>query len=254
MPAGTESPREISADLLSELKKLQRLATLGLLTGSLAHEFNNLFTTILNSAALGLADEDPERKDRALARIQRAAERAAQLSRSILGFARGESEESGRGTCVPAEVIQDVANLLQKELQSRGVRLDLDVPRTPAVPVSAAELQHVLLNLMINACQAMPDGGILTVQVKNSREDRQIELVVADTGVGIPATRLKQIFEPFYTTKKGQETGGTGLGLAFCREIVVSAGGRIRVESKVGRGTRFVIRLPVARRTRRRVA
>ncbi len=254
MPTGTDAPKPVDSDILAELKRLQRLATLGLLTGSLAHEFNNLFTTILNSAELGLADEDPARKDRALERIRRAAERAARLSQTVLGLARGESDPEARESCVPAEVVEDVASLLHKELKAQDIHLELDLHRTPPVPLSAAELQHVLLNLMINACHAMPKGGVLTVRVAAFRKDKQIEVSVCDTGTGIPSRNLKKIFEPFFSTKRGSEEGGTGLGLAFCREIVVAAGGRIRVESRVGQGTRFTIRLPAVRRSRRRVA
>jgi signal transduction histidine kinase len=106
-----------------------------------------------------------------------------------------------------------------------------------------------MLNLIVNARQAMPNGGHLRLQVRENQRDGLAEIVVADTGTGIPADQLPHIFDPFFTTKDGPDDtgkGGTGIGLAVCREIIEAHGGRIRVESLVGRGTTFTVKLPLA--------
>lgn len=122
-----------------------------------------------------------------------------------------------------------------------------EVPRARANP---NQIQQVLVNLLINARQAMPQGGRLLVRLSHDRDNEMVDLVVRDTGSGIPADVLPRIFEPFFTTKRGPDAsgkGGTGLGLSACRDIVEAHHGRIRVESSVGKGTAFTIKLPVAR-------
>jgi signal transduction histidine kinase len=113
------------------------------------------------------------------------------------------------------------------------------------------QIQQVLLNLLINARQAMPQGGRVIVRLQYDASAEMVDLVVRDTGVGIPADKLPKIFDSFFTTKSGPDEtgkGGTGLGLSSCRHIVETHHGRIRVESTVGKGTAFTIKLPVARR------
>ena len=108
----------------------------------------------------------------------------------------------------------------------------------------------MLLNLLINARQAMPSGGRVLIRLEHDAAADMVDLVVRDTGCGIPADKLPRIFEPFFTTKSGPDEtgkGGTGLGLASCRQIIEAHRGRIRVESTVGKGTQFTIKLPVAK-------
>ena len=115
--------------------------------------------------------------------------------------------------------------------------------------VNGNQIQQVLLNLLINARQAMPNGGRLWIKLLHDAENDMIDLVVRDSGCGIPADKLPRIFESFYTTKSGPDAsgkGGTGLGLSMCREIIESHHGRIRVDSTVGKGTAFTLKLPVA--------
>jgi signal transduction histidine kinase len=113
--------------------------------------------------------------------------------------------------------------------------------------VVPAQIEQVLLNLIINARQAMLRGGHLRIEVRENPAAGMVELRVSDTGTGIPADRLRLIFEPFYTTKEPDDSGhgGTGLGLSVCRQIVEQHQGRIRVESLVGKGSTFTIKLPV---------
>ena len=109
------------------------------------------------------------------------------------------------------------------------------------------QIEQVLLNLIINARQAMPRGGRLRIEVRDNPRTEMVEMRVADTGVGIPPERLRLIFEPFYTTKEPDDHGhgGTGLGLSVCRQIIEQHHGRIRVESVVGKGSTFTVKLPL---------
>src|SRR5262249_44833204 len=126
-------------------------------------------------------------------------------------------------------------------------RLDFQAEGRPHARVNPAQIQQVLLNLVINARQAMPRGGTVRVRVAPDPTGRLAELSVADTGVGIAPADLRRLFEPFFTTTTGPAAaglGGTGLGLAVCRDIVEAHHGRLRAESRVGQGTPFTLRLP----------
>jgi signal transduction histidine kinase len=123
------------------------------------------------------------------------------------------------------------------------------LPEVPAVRANGNQLQQVLLNPLINARQAMPKGGRLAIRLRYDADQQWVELTIRDTGVGIPREDLPRIFEPFFSTKSGPDAsgkGGTGLGLSTCRTIIEAHGGRIRVESSLGKGTAFVLRLPPA--------
>jgi len=113
--------------------------------------------------------------------------------------------------------------------------------------VVPAQIEQVLLNLIINARQAMPRGGRLVIEARDNPRTAMVELSISDTGVGIPPERLRLIFEPFYTTKEPDANGhgGTGLGLSVCRQIIEQHHGRIRVESLVGKGSTFTVKLPI---------
>ena len=118
---------------------------------------------------------------------------------------------------------------------------------SPEAYINGNQIQQMLLNLLINARQAMPSGGRVMIRLGYDAENDMVELVVRDNGVGIPADKLPKIFEPFYTTKQGPDAsgkGGTGLGLSMCRDIIEAHHGRIRVDSTVGKGTAFTLKLP----------
>ncbi|MBI3861493.1 MAG: ATP-binding protein, partial [Planctomycetia bacterium] len=136
-----------------------------------------------------------------------------------------------------------------KDLQMHRVRLQTNFDEQPVVAeINAGQLQQVLLNLIVNARQAMPNGGQLTVQVRRNSEAGVGEIVVRDAGQGIPAETLRKIFDPYFTTKTAdaQGQGGTGLGLSLAREVIEAHHGRIRVESSVGQGTTFILKLPLS--------
>jgi signal transduction histidine kinase len=237
---------ELIERLQAQLMQAQRLAALGELAGTLTHEFNNILTTTINYAKLALRNKDEASRDRALEKILAAGQRAARLTGSVLGLSRGTGDQFEPVDV--AALIEDTLVLLERDLNKYRVSVVRQIEATPRVRANPNQLQQVLVNLLINARQAMPRGGTVTVQLKPSVGEALADLTVRDTGSGIPADQLPNIFEPYYTTKTpdagGQ--GGTGIGLAACRKIVEAHRGRIRVESTVGRGTAFTIRLPFA--------
>jgi signal transduction histidine kinase len=236
------------AVLERRLADAQRLTALGELLGTTTHEFNNVLMTILNYAKMGTRHKDDATRDKAFDRILAAAERAAKISRTVLGVARNRAETPEPTPIAP--LVDDALMLLEKELQKHKVAVERyyssNVP--PALAIGN-QIQQVLLNLLVNARQAMPQGGTITVRVDHDPTANTVDVMVRDTGTGIPAEKLRQIFDPYFTTKKGPDEsgrGGTGLGLSACRTIIEGHRGRIRVESTVGRGTAFTIKIPAA--------
>ncbi|NND97158.1 MAG: sensor histidine kinase [Pirellulaceae bacterium] len=248
-------PKPIDSDqqmyiqhLKSELRKMQSLAALGELTSTATHEFNNVLMTVINYAKLGIRNRDDASRDKALSKILAASERAAKITNTILAQARNRSD-SHEPTDLGG-IINDSLVLLEREMRKYRIAIDVDIDaETPQAMVSGNQIQRVLLNLLINARQAMPDGGTILLKLHPSAEPGFVELTVRDSGTGIPRESLPNIFDAFYSTKAGPDEsgkGGTGLGLAACKEIIDAHQGRIRVESSVGIGTAFIIRLPIA--------
>jgi signal transduction histidine kinase len=231
--------------LRRQVVELQRVSSLGVLAGSIVHELNNALTPILNYAKLGLRNNDPEFRRRAFEKILEGAQRASAIATGVLGLARPRADRRDPTDLV--RLVEDVLLLTGKDLQKHRIRVDFHAEGRPHAPVNPAQIQQVLLNLVINARQAMPDGGELTIRVAPDGAGRFAEIKVGDTGVGIPPEALPHIFEPFFTTKTGPDStglGGTGLGLPVCRDIVEAHKGRLRVESRPGQGATFTLRLP----------
>lgn len=248
-PLDTPHPdTELLGRMHAEMRKLQSLATLGELTGTATHEFNNVLMTIINFARLGLRNKDVASRDRAFSKILEASERAARITNTVLAQARNRGDALEPTSL--ETVIQSALVLLEREMRKYRVAIETDFdPSVPAVMASGNQIQRVLLNLLINARQAMPDGGTVLVRLARSSDEGFVELTVRDSGCGIDPASLPHIFEAFYSTKSGPDEsgkGGTGLGLAACKEIVDAHDGRIRVESTIGRGTAFIIRLRIA--------
>jgi signal transduction histidine kinase len=163
----------------------------------------------------------------------------------MLGFARNNSTQ--RELTDVASLCDEVLILTDKDLSKHRIQVEKKYLGRPKAPVVPAQIEQVLLNLIINARQAMPRGGRLTLEVRENVRTGMAEVRVSDTGVGIPPERLRLIFEPFYTTKEPDADGhgGTGLGLSVCRQIIEQHQGRIRVESLVGKGSTFTVKLPL---------
>lgn len=250
MPSDHEDQVDLQqqlAELTEQLRHAQRLTALGELTSTTAHEFNNVLTTIINYAKMGLRHADAPTRDKAFQKILDASTRAARVTGSILGMARNR-QHSAEPTDLAA-LIEDTLLLLERELSKYRVSVERQFQPVPPVLANGNQIQQILLNLLINARQAMPSGGRLILKLQFDAENQMVDLVVRDTGSGIAPEHLRRIFDPYFSTKQGPDEsgkGGTGLGLAHCREIVEAHRGRIRVESTIGRGTAFTIKLPVA--------
>ena len=246
--SGSEpTPQEQLAALKQQLLQAQKLTALGELVSTTTHEFNNVLMTILNYAKMGLRHKDEATRDKALTKILDAAQRAAKITNSVLGMARNRSSQLEPTNL--AKIVEETLVLLEREMTKYRIAVETHLPPVPEVHAIGNQIQQVLLNLLINARQAMPSGGRVTIRLEHDPKSGMVDLSVRDTGSGIPADKLKRIFEPFYTTKQGPDDsgkGGTGLGLSACRNIIEAHRGRIRVNSTVGKGTEFIIRLPVA--------
>ena len=238
--------RATVADLQQRLMQAQKLASVGTLASSITHEFNNILTTIINYAKMGVRHKDAATRDKAFDKVLAAGQRASKITTGLLSYARGRGDR--RESMTLNRLVEDVLVLVEKDLQVHRIRLQLDVLGEPLVLVNPSQVQQVLMNLIINARQAMDAGGTLYILIRRNDETRMAELLVRDTGSGIPADKLPHIFETFYTTKVADASGqgGTGLGLALCKEVLESHHGRIRVESAVGRGTTFTLKFPLA--------
>lgn len=222
----------------------QQFIDLAETTGGFIHDMkNHLGTVLLNLQLLGEDFEDPEtqRERRALERIQlmtSECQRLVDLSNDFLRYAR--VEQLHREPAKFEDVVGRMVDFLAPTAKQQNVTVHwYPAPDLPEVPLDREMFEKVLLNLMLNAEDAMPNGGTLTLQ---SRLDGDaVELDVIDTGVGISPEAQKKLFQAFHTTKPN----GNGLGLATARKIVVAHGGTMTVQSEVGRGTKFTIRLPV---------
>jgi signal transduction histidine kinase len=232
--------------LRQQLLQAQRLSSMGALASSVAHEFNNILTTIINYAKIGLRASGNEKgRTEAFEKILKGGQRAATIVNSMLGFARNHSTQ--REVTDLAALVEEVLVLTSKDLSKHLVQVEKKFVGRPQAPVVPGQIEQILLNLVINARQAMPRGGRLKIEVRENIQAHMAEIRVSDTGVGIPPEQLRIIFEPFFTTKEPDEHGhgGTGLGLSVCRQIIEQHNGRIRVESIVGKGSTFTVKLPL---------
>lgn len=234
-------------DLTQQLIQAQKLSTVGSLASSMTHEFNNILTTIINYAKLGLRHKDAASREKAFDKILAAGQRASKITTGMLSYARRGGDRREPGDLVA--LVQEVLVLAAKDLQMHRVRVQTNFASQPVVAeINAGQIQQVLLNLIVNARQAMEGGGQLTVGVRLDADARVAEISVRDSGHGIPPETLRKIFDPYFTTKTAdvQGQGGTGLGLALAREVIEAHQGRIRVESAIGQGTTFTLKLPLA--------
>lgn len=231
--------------LKEQLNQAVKLTALGELVSTTTHEFNNVLMTIINYAKLGLRHKDAASRDKAFEKILTAANRAAKITNGVLGIARNRA--AGQEPTDLVQLIEDTLVLLEREMNKYRITLEKQFKPVPQVRVNGNQIQQVLLNLLINARQAMPSGGRLIIKISHDEESDMVDLMVRDFGCGIPAEKLPRIFDAFYTTKSGPDAsgkGGTGLGLSLCRDIIEAHHGRIRVDSTVGKGTAFTLKLP----------
>ncbi len=236
---------ETGTDLLAEeLVQTAKMASLGAMVGCVAHELNNPLTVISGNAQYLLmkaekegALEDEREPLRSLVEY---ATTCSAIVRGLLDFVRCPAV--GRESVDPEQVIENTLVFLERELVSESIRCERRFALAGSrVEVNRGQLQQVFLNLIMNARDAMLEGGSLTVSTARVDGER-VEITFTDTGLGIRDEVKEKVFEPFFTTKaRGQ---GTGLGLSVCRQIVEDHCGSIRVESRVGRGTAVTVVLP----------
>lgn len=233
---------EARRSLEEERRQAQRLDSLGRLAGGIAHDMNNVLATILLlTTMLEQSATSPEMLDD-LHVLAGAATRGNDLTRKLLAFARRGS--AARTTICVNDVVADIAGLLRRT-QSSTLRIELDVPATPVhVNANASELGQVLLNLALNAIDALGEGGVLTIRLHQEGPPSALRAVleVRDTGSGMDSETLDRAFEPFFTTKP--QGKGTGLGLSIVYGIIRELRGSVRLKSAVGGGTAVIISLP----------
>lgn len=226
--------------LQKQLRHADRLATIGQLAAGVAHELNEPLGTVLGYAQLVKKNPQlPDQTERDINKIIGAALQARDVIKKLLLFAR-QTPHTMQEINVN-DIVRDGLSFLEERLHKAGITIERTVdPQLPRILGDASLLQQVLVNLVVNALQAMPDGGNL--HIKTQSHNGQVSLTVTDTGIGMDEKVLKQIFVPFFTTKDIHD--GTGLGLAVVHGIVTSHKGHIAAESTKGKGTRFEITFP----------
>jgi PAS domain S-box-containing protein len=227
--------------LESDLERARRVEALGTVAGGVAHDFNNLLTVVIGHIELLTSGMPDGSQRRGLAAAHDAAQRASDMARQLLSFAR-----LGRHTSEEVDVGERIrrAGDLLKRMAGAAVEIELDLPSTPvrlrAVP---SELDQALMNLVVNARDAMPQGGRIQIALAGEGDNAVIE--VRDTGEGMDAATRSRCLEPFFTTMAAGR--GTGLGLAIVQRVVQGLGGTIAIDSEPGRGTAFILTLPLNR-------
>ena len=231
-----------NARLQVHLQQAQKMDSLGTLAGGIAHDMNNVLGGILGMAEIGLEELPPDSPGhRAFGTIIRAADRAGKMVRSLLSFAR--QSPAAEEELDMNELLQEEVGLLERTTLAR-VRLELDLAADlKPIRGDASALIHAFMNLCVNALDAMPDQGTLTLGTRNA-DPGWIEVTVADTGVGMSPEVLEKAVDPFFTTK---EVGkGTGLGLSIVYGTVKAHRGQLEIQSEPGHGTRVTVRLPAS--------
>lgn len=235
-----------------ELFKAEKLESIGVLAGGIAHDFNNILVAILGNISLAQMEVEPDSElAKPLHEAEKATERAKDLTRQLLTFSKG-----GAPVKMTADITELIRDTVAFSLHGASVRCDYDFAKDlRAVEVDQGQLSQVINNLVINAVQAMPDGGKISIGAQNLTlltesslplpKGEYIHITVQDQGSGIPPEILKKVFDPFFTTK----SGGSGLGLASTYSIIRQHEGHIEVESELGKGTKFHIYLPATDKT-----
>ncbi len=241
-----EEQQQQNDTLKLQVGQLQALANVGTATYMIVHEINNLLTPVANYAALALDNPDDKAlTEKALRRAVRNCERASKIMESMLALVSGETQAKKDTKLIV--LVEDVFTCLCRDFAKDGITVEIRIPEDLTIWAVPVQIQQVLMNLILNAREAMlPRGGVLTVRAQDTTDMVQIE--VCDTGCGIEQADLKKIFELFFTTKVEKklpsQNSGFGLGLAFCKKVIDAHKGCISVESEPAEGTTFKITLP----------
>lgn len=235
---------ELIIKIEEQLRRAERLSTIGELSASLAHEVRNPLGSIRGTAEILKEDFHPE--DPKYEFFEILLKETVRLNRVVEDFLNlARPQPSIIGSCDVLEELENVITLVSAEAKNRKIQLDLKSDALPVVLGDREKLRQAFLNLVLNGLQATPPGGSVAIRVRSPHgdngSDSMVAIEFADTGKGIPAEEIGRIFEPFFTTKED----GTGLGLATTKRIVEKHGGRVEVESEPGHGAAFKIFLPV---------
>lgn len=226
----------------AQLRQSERMQAMGLLAGGVAHDFNNYLTVILNFADLALEAETSEDIKQMLVEIRKAGLIASEMSRHMLDFSRRQMQSPQKLRL--NMVITDLQRMLHSAL---GKKIDLKLQLTTGLPEIRADVgsvEQVLMNLVLNARDAIADAGKVTIRTLPDAANQRVLMEISDTGSGMDAATQANLFQPFFTTKDA--TKGTGLGLSSVQRIMLKLGGSIHVDSKVGEGSTFRLSFPVA--------
>jgi len=226
-----------------QVGQLQALANVGTNTAMIAHEINNLLTPIANYAELALKNpEDSALGKKALEKTAKNCNRASEIMQSILAVVNGQNTK--KEDCNLKAIVDEIFSCLCRDFKKDRITVNIDIPEDLTVYLVPVEIQQVLMNLILNAREAMlKDGGVLAIKAQDC--DDSTHITVSDTGCGIEPADLKRIFEPFFSARQGN--CGSGLGLAFCKSIIDKYEGSISAESKPAELTVFKITLPKIR-------
>ena len=232
---------------IAQAERLERLAAVGQLSAGVTHEVNNVLTAILGWSQIALrAPDQVEKVESALGIIEESCRRAKSIIDDVMGFARPSS--SYAEPVQLSDIADEVVRVLSFELHNAGVTMERSYRDVPLVVAHRRKLFQVFLNLVLNALQAMPEGGRLLVATSVS--DDMVSIAFRDTGQGMDGETMAKVFEPQFTTKSPKPSGGgSGMGLTICRKLVTALGGAIGVESEVGAGSVFTVSVPSATST-----
>lgn len=236
MASDIESLRQVNERLM----RADKLAAMGTLAAGVAHEVNNPLASISSLVQMMRSENGSEETHERLDLIQTQIQRITQVTRDLTDFARARPE--AKAAVSINEVIETALRLAEFDSTFQKLKITKDLSdELVRLPADANQLQQVFLNIFLNARDAMPDGGELSVRTRNG--DGEVSVEISDTGIGINSDNAKQVFDPFFTTK--QPGKGTGLGLAVCYGIVTAHGGRLELKQNESGGATFVVKLPV---------
>ena len=253
---GTSQDITTHKEAEEQLRQAQKMEAVGRLAGGVAHDFNNILNVIIGHAYLIQSQPTTESARESVREIRKASERAISLTRQLLAFSRKQVTQLQ--PCDLNRIVIGIGDMLRR-LIGEDVELRIDFAGDPYVTADAGQIEQIIMNLAVNARDAMPHGGTMTIGTSITQLDDECAgrlalpagsyavLTVKDTGQGMDEKTQARIFEPFFTTKNPDQ--GTGLGLAIVSRVVEQSGGRIDLESKLGAGTTFKIYLPATDRT-----
>lgn len=226
-----------------QLVMSEKLAAVGEITASVAHEINNPIAVIQGNleVARAMLAEEADKVHTEFSLIDDQVYRISAIVSKLLQFAKPEEYSDASNILAAGDVVRDCLVLTRHQTEVSGIEIATDLQGEANVRMARTELQQVLVNLILNAVQAMPQGGVLTVRVADMQDS--VTISVEDTGHGIAPEAQKRIFDPFFTTKQAE---GTGLGLSISQRLVTRAGGTLEVHSIEGQGSHFIVTLPSA--------